>query len=466
MNQIKKPIWILLLAGVAAFSSCKKEFLELNSPTSLVPAVALGKEADLLVALRGAYASLRNVDHMGRTVPMIGDIMADNAYQSTLNTNRYTLFNNYTYNTLDGNVAGLWSAAYNTILRCNNVINANITPNTANVDQYKGEAYAVRALCYFNLVRYFGKPYSEDPNALGVPIVTSYNPDDKPTRAKVSDVYNLMIADLEKAYSLMTKYTNSSQFSKYAAKGLQAKVYLTKGDNANALTAALDVINNGGFTAITAATHASYWANSTVTTSKLETLMEVSSDATANLAFDALSYLYSQAGNYGDYLATDDLISKFAATDVRLGLYPKVTRSGVQVFSVNKYPVISGDYSDTKVLRLSEMYLIAAEASVATNETNAKTYLNFITSRRGATAITSTGATLKNDIINERRKELAFEGDRYMDMLRLKVDVVRGTNYPVAARSFPVSNFRRQLPLPQSELDANANIRSQQNPGY
>jgi hypothetical protein len=53
-----------------------------------------------------------------------------------------------------------------------------------------------------------------------------------------------------------------------------------------------------------------------------------------------------------------------------------------------------------------------------------------------------------------------------MDMLRLKVDVVRGANYPVAARSFPVSNFRRQLPLPQSELDANANIRSQQNPGY
>jgi hypothetical protein len=112
------------------------------------------------------------------------------------------------------------------------------------------------------------------------------------------------------------------------------------------------------------------------------------------------------------------------------------------------------------------MYLIAAEASVASNETNARTYVNFITSRRNANPITSTGAALTAAIIEERRKELAFEGDRYMDMLRLKTDVVRGANYPAAARSFPVSNFRRQLPLPQGELDANANIRSQQNPGY
>jgi starch-binding outer membrane protein, SusD/RagB family len=94
------------------------------------------------------------------------------------------------------------------------------------------------------------------------------------------------------------------------------------------------------------------------------------------------------------------------------------------------------------------------------------TYVNYITSRRNATPIASTGAQLFEDIITERRKELAFEGDRYLDLQRLKRDVVRSVNYPAAARNIPYSNFRRVLPIPQAELDANENIRSQQNPQY
>lgn len=466
IQSVKYKIMLLLILA-AAFTSCKKSFLELNPPTSLTPGQALATEADLQVALRGAYAGMRGVDFFGRTIPIIGDVMADNAYQHSLNTNRYTLFNNYTFNQTDGNVLGIWTTGYNVILRANNVINSQVA-STANVDQYRGEAYAIRALSYFTLVRYFAKPYTDDPTSLGVPLITTYNPDLKPARAKVSEVYALIIDDLNKAYSLMTKYTNSSQFSKYAAKALQAKVYLTMGDKANAKTAALDVINNGGFTSITAANHASYWANSAVRTDKLETLFEVSSDAVGNLAFDALSYLYSQAGNYGDIVCSDELYSFFEATDVRKALYPVVPRpvGGATVVSVAKFPVITGDYSDTKVLRLSEMYLIASEASLPSSESDALTYINYITSRRGATAIAGTGAPLLEAILTERRKELAFEGERYMDLQRLKRDISRSTNYPAAARSMPYSNFRRILPIPQSEMDANPNIRTQQNTGY
>jgi hypothetical protein len=465
MIRIKKYTWLVLLAGVTTVSSCKKDFLELTSPTSLLPAQALGTEADLQVAVRGAYSALRSVNLYGRTLPIVGDMLGDNAYQSVLNTNRYTVYNNYTFNTTDGDAGGMWNSSYNTILRANNIINAGVAAN-ANVNQYKGEAYAIRALSYFNLVRYFARPYTDDANALGVPIVTSFNPDLKPSRNKVSEVYALIISDLQQAYTLMTKYTNSSQFSKYAAQGLLAKVYITMGDKTNALASALDVINNGGFTPLTTANHAGYWSNSVVTTNKLETLFEVSSDAVANLAFDALSYIYSQAGNYGDILASDDLIATFATGDVRLALYPAGIRGGLPARFVNKYPVISGDYSDTKVLRLSEMYLIAAEASYPANETNARTYLNFIRNNRGATPIVSTGAQLLTDIIAERRRELAFEGDRYLDLMRLKADVVRSTNYPASARTILYSNFRRILPIPQSELDANENIRTQQNTGY
>ncbi len=457
--------FLLIVVLLAGFTSCKKSFLELEPPASLTPEAALKTEADLQVALRGAYAGLRAVDHLGRTFFIIGDVMADNAYQSSINTNRYTFYNNYQFVVTDGNVAGLWNNAYNSILRANNIINSSITSNPG-VDQYRGEAYAIRALCYFNLIRYFAKPYTDNPDNLGIPIVTEYNPDFKPGRSKVSEVYALINDDLNKAYTLMTRYTNSSQFSKYAAKALQAKVYLTMGDKVNAKTAALDVINNGGFTALSSSAHSAYWSNAAIRTDKLETLFEISSDAVANNAFDALSYLYSQAGNYGDLLCADDLYTSFSAGDVRLGLYPRGNRGGSNVAFVNKYPVISGDLSDSKVLRLSEMYLIAAEASLPSNEIDALTYVNFITSRRGANPIVSTTTQLLEDILNERRKELAFEGDRYLDIQRLKRDVVRGTNFPVAARNIPYSNFRRILPIPQAEVDANPTIRPQQNPGY
>lgn len=476
MNLSPKYKVLGLAVIVAAFASCSKSFLELTPPTSVSPETALSTEADLLVATRGMYAGLRTgvtigttsyaPDAFGRTIPVIGDVMADNAYQSSANTNRYTLYNNYSFVVTDGNALGFWASLYTVILRANNIINASVASNP-NVDQYKGEAYATRALCYFTLVRYFARPYTDDPNKPGLPIITTYNPDLKPERSKIADVYALIQSDLDQAYTLMTKFTNSSQFSKYAAKALQAKVYLTMGDMANARTAALDVINNGPFKLAGEADYVSYWANNAVREDKLETLFEVSSDAVSNLSFDALSYLYSQAGNYGDFLVASDLYDLFSANDVRRTLYPTGERpAGTPAVFINKYTGLSGDRSDTKVLRLSEVYLIAAEASVGINEADALTYVNDITSRRGADAIATTGAQLYEDIITERRKELAFEGDRYLDLQRLKRDVFRSANYPAAADTIPYSNYRRILPIPQTEVDANPNIKPQQNEGY
>lgn len=457
--------FLLLALALTTLSSCKKSFLELSSPTNLAPEIALKTEADLLVALRGAYAGLRSTAMYGRSMMVIGDMMADNTYQSVLNTNRYTLFNNYLYNVADGDVSGLWSTAYAVILRANNIINANVT-GSAKVDQYKGEARAIRALCYFNLVRFFARPYTDNPAAFGVPIVTVYNADLKPGRNTIAEVYTQIHADLSAAYTLMTIYANSSQFSKYAAKALQARVYLTQGDKTNAKTAALDVINNGGHTLLTSAAHAGFWANTAFRTDKVETLLEISADAVANNGFDALSYIYSQSGNYGDMLCSDDLYASIEAADVRKGLYAAGIRGGLPSVFVNKYPSYSGDHSDTKVLRLSEMYLIAAEASLPADETGARTYVNTLIAQRGATAIASTGATLFNDIFNERRKELAFEGERYFDFQRLKLDVTRGTNYPATARSIPYTTYRRVFPIPQTEVDVNPILKTQQNTGW
>ncbi len=466
MKQILK--YIVLLVVIVNFTtlfSCKKGYLVQTPPTSLTPSSALASESDLSTALLGSYSGLRNVDFYGRTVPVLGDLMADNAYQSLINSNRYTFFNNYLYTVADGNVAGFWNAAYATILRCNNIINSSVAA-TPNVNQYKGEAYAIRALCYFTLVRYFARPFNDDPNGLGVPIVTKFDITIFPSRSKISEVYTLMNADLAQAFTLITLFKNSTQFSKYAARALQAKVFLTMGDKANAKTAALDVINNSGFSLVTPTNHDAFWKNPLPRTDKVETLLEVSSDAISNNGFDALANIYIQSG-YGDMLSSPDLYALFSTTDVRKALYTVGIRGGVSAIFVNKFPNGQGtEVSDTKVLRLSEMYLIAAEASLPTLESDALKYVNILTAARNATPIASTGAALLEDIITERRKELAFEGDRYLDLQRLKRDVVRSANYPASASLIPYSDFRRLLPIPQTELDANENIRSQQNPGW
>ena len=465
MKRITIKNMIVTTVLFLSLASCEKSFLELKPPTSLTPEFALATEADLQVALRGAYAGLKSTALYGRSLMVLGDMMADNTYQSALNTNRYTNFNLYNYLVTDGDVAGLWNASYTVILRANNIINSPIADN-ANIQQIKGEAYAIRALAYYNLVRYFASPYTLDPSKLGVPIITTYQADLKPERAKIADVYTLINKDLTQAYTLMTKFTNSSQFSKYSAKALQAKVYLTMGDKTNAKTAALDVITNSGFTAISSAAHTGYWAGVAPRTDKVETLLEISFDAVANNAFDALSYIYLQSGNYGDMLCSSELYDLFETADIRKSLYATGTRGGLASVFVNKYGSFTGDHSDTKVIRMSEMYLIAAEASYPSNTADALKYVNEVTSRRGATAIASSGSALLEDIITERRKELAFEGERYLDMQRLQRNIARSKNYPASALSIDFTNYRRIMPIPQGELDANPSIKSQQNPGW
>lgn len=462
---INKSLTILLLA--VSFASCNKDFIDKSPYTSLSPAQALGTEADLKVALNGAYAAMRNTSLFGRTVPVAGDQFGDNAYVSVKNSGRYIAFNTYAVTVADGDVGGFWTAAYNTILRANNIINSSLS-GTAKINQYKGEAYAIRATCYFYLVRYFAKPYTDNPSSLGVPLILTYDINQLAPRNTVGEVYTQILSDLDKAYANITTFSSSLQFSKYAAKALQAKVYLYKGDNSNAKTAAIDVITNGGFKVITDANWAAYWGSGAARTDKLETLFEVSADGINNNGFDALTNIYNQSG-YGDLLCADDLYNSYSSTDIRKTAgFTTGTRGGVASVFVQKYknPNGSADPDDTKIMRLSDVYLIAAEASAPTDAPGALTYLNYIATRRDPAFVgyISTGTQLQADIINERRKELAFEGDRYGDLSRLKMDITRSTNFPSIARTLPYTDTKRLFPIPQSELDPNPNMK--QNPGY
>jgi hypothetical protein len=308
-----------------------------------------------------------------------------------------------------------------------------------------------------------------------VPIVLTYDPSLKPTRDAVSAVYTQIEKDLNDAFGLMTNTTNNSSYvTKYVAKALLAKVLLTKGDYTGAKTAALDVVTNGGYTLSPAGNYESYWENPVPQSSKLETIFEISTDAVSGVGINNLAYFYDQAG-YGDAFCTDDLYNQYSVTDVRRNLIVPGTRAGSsQAINIVRKYTNAGDPTerdDYKILRYSDILLILAEAYANTSdEPNALTRLNQVAVQRDLSfaGYSSSGATLKDDIIKERRKELAFEGDRYWDLVRLNRNVVRvnlnnnySSNTPLMLSN---TDNKRVWPIPQAERDANPNI--SQNPGY
>ncbi|MBD2700964.1 RagB/SusD family nutrient uptake outer membrane protein [Spirosoma sp. BT702] len=460
-------ISLALLSSLFWLGSCQSSFLDVKPYDSLPVNSALTNENDMGSAVNGMYSGLRSSFLYGRTVPFVGDLLADNVYISSSNSGRYITQNTYQVNAQNADLLNTWTQAYAVILRANNIINATLT-GKATINQFKGEALTVRALMNWEMVRMFAKPYAVDQNGPGVPLVMTYDVNLRPARNTVKEVYAQIQKDLTDAMPLLTISKNSSLVTKYVARALQAKVYLYQQDYANALTAAQDVITNGGYTLATAANLNAYWNNPTPVTTKLETIFEISADGVNNAGFDALANMYNQSG-YGDGLATNDLYNLYTDTDARKALIVKGKRAGVDALIVNKYQNVqnTSEKDDIKILRYADVILIAAEASARTGKaTDALTLLNQVAQRRDPSfkGYSSTGDGLISDIITERRKELAFEGDRFNDLNRLGLDLKRNDQYPSAARSIPATDSRRVAPIPQSELDANQSIK--QNSGY
>lgn len=468
-----------LLSATMLLGSCDKEFLE-KEPYSSVPIeTAITTEAELQAAVNGMYALMRDDNTFGRNIPVIGDLMADNTYVSSINSGRYLTQNNYTATASTGEASNMWTILYRTILRANTVINVDLPDADPEVvSQLKGEAYAVRALVYHELVKLYATPYTVNPNAPGVPIVTVFEQNAEPARNTVQEVYDQIISDYMQAYEMMSADAeNSSYMSKYAAKALQARAYLFMGDYEKAKEAALDVVDNGGYSLVTEENYVSYWANPTPVTNKVGTLFEISVDAIDNNGSDDISNIYDQ-DRYGDILATPELVSLYADGDVRgvmtnedgeqVGVIVKGERGNDKpAYIVNKYQNAgsSADRDDIKIIRYSEVLLILAEAQARTgDDAAALETLNMLVEERGIAPYTSTGEQLIQDILTERRKELAFEGHRFWTLQRLNLPITRSVKNLPSAREIAVDNFRRLQPIPQAEIDANPNI--EQNPGY
>jgi hypothetical protein len=470
---MKRLYYIIL---IITLSSCKKSFLEESPSNAVDAATSIKTTNDLADAVNGLYTAAKNASLFGQYVPVLGDLLADNAFVSSSNYGQFITQMNYTFIATSGEANGIWSQGYFTILQANRIIHADL-PDSSAVNQLKGEAYTIRALTYLTLVNYFAKP---SPDSLGVPIVTipTYltGPYFKPARNSVAEVYERIITDLDSAYLLMSSTpiayhaNNSNYIAKYAAKAIMARALLYKGDYAAARDAALTVVQNGGYTLATSqGSFSSYWSSFSANNSKLETIFELNNSVTSSVS--GLADLYYQSGN-GEMLCIAELYNLFAATDYRKTLILNGIRKGNSqpAFVVNKYSnLLNADKDEIKIIRYAEVILTLAESYARTsNEGDALIYLNQLAKLRDPAfeGYTSSGQQLLDDILNERRKELAFEGLRFFDLTRLHLTINRPPQ-PFSYPSYPVvstDDFRRLLPIPQGERDANPNII--QNPGY
>jgi starch-binding outer membrane protein, SusD/RagB family len=457
--------------------SCSDSFLDVNPEASLSTDMAIGNVADARVALSGVYDGMQSTAfYYGRNFVVIPDIAGDDVKVSTQNSGRFLTHYNFSTIPSDGFLTDFWNRAWNTINRANNIVNkiGNITDGTeADRNQILGEALTLRALAHFDLARIFATPYAVNANALAIPYMEEAKIS-SPTRETNQVVYGKIVTDLNNAIGLMTLNRPATFVSKNAAKALLARVYLYMENFDMAAQTAIDVINTGGYTLMTNANYVAGWSAATTT----ESIFSLAMSNIDYSATDALGYIYIERG-YGDLLPTDeikDLIKNAGNTapgaDVRFTAFFK--DEGAKGLYINKYPGRGGQsgLDNTPVIRLSEMYLIAAEALVrkanpsAADITAARGYLNTIVKRGNSNAadIALAGNALLERIYLEKRIEFAFEGHRFFDIGRRKEDLIRGSDCTASFCVVEVGNFRRIFPIPQREINANGNM--VQNPGY
>jgi len=400
---------------------------------------------------------------------------------------------NFTTDPSNAGVLDLYRGPYPGILYCNLVI-ANVPGmdiDTVLRNRIVGEAKFLRANYYFILVRYFGD----------VPLITKpQTPSDDlyPSRASKDEVYNLIVQDLKDAIALLPPRESYSgadvgRASKGAAIGMLAKVYLTLGNYSEVPPLCQQVANMGY------ALNANYADNfDPAHKNSVESLFEVQySGSTTYGFFDDLNQASWAstfmgprntnfvAGAYGWNQPTQEFADSYEPGDLRKDLtilYPGCPDFAGNVYSatysttgynVRKFLVptsVSPQYNtspeDFPVLRFADVLLMEAEALNELGQTSqAETALNLIRHRAGLPDI-QTGLSqtaFRDAVLHERRMELAFEGQRWFDLVRID-NGQYGLDFLHSIGKTNASSKYLLLPIPQVERDANPNL--SQNPGY
>ena len=384
----------------------------------------------------------------------------------------------WTFTAQQDEFAGIWYGAYGSISNANKLllnfdkIPANTPADVALKNQLKGEALAVRAYNHFLLVRLFSPKYQ--PSAMGIPYVKTDDIYERPSRPTMQETYSQIMSDCNEAYPLLANVPAGvkNRFNQGALRALQAYVALEMNDFDQAITYSNQALTFNSTLANTLATVQATWTDANTTELLFFQTNIAGSASAAPGTYFTTNLLTSGGIIYWNPSVT--LYNKFATADFRRARYFSGTpTSPYNTFIVNKYPGSTGNYgvNNIKVFRVADLYMILAEANARKSTPNlTAAFTAYSTLRTARNAGASVAFADQNDaitkILDERSKEFAWEGSRFLDLKRNGRLVTRqGVDIYILNPVATLSDLNKYtFPIPTSETQANPNI--QQNPGY
>ncbi len=461
---------ILFIIGVTlvTVSGCRK--LDENPANFISPENFYRTRSDAIAAVTAAYAPVRNNGFVTRNYVILGEITTDNMFPLPNNNDRVQL-DNYVHTPTNGILRETWTNFYQGIAYANNVIDRvpAINMDAALRDRLVAEGRFLRAFYYYHLVRLFGD----------LPLVTkalkSLAELDYPKRSPKADVYTVIIDDLKAAENILPpSYTGADQgrATKGAAKAFLASVYLTLKQYQLAADKAAEVMAPGSGYGL--------W-------DKYEDVFDIKNEFGKEAIFDAqfvsgpagqggnLIAFFAQENNsvggrgFGSFQPTQELYDAFQAADKRKAVF--FTKGTDNKWYCNKWidaDAKTENQSDNNypLMRYGTVVLTFAEAynevHTPVDDNDAYKAVNSIRTRAGLPPFSGlTQAQLRDSILNERRLELCFEGERWFDLVR------RDALVPtlLAKGTTNIKPFHVLFPVPQFEIDLNTNLKPQ-NTGY
>ena len=481
---------LIVLFGIGMLYSCSLDFKPNNQ--------ILGKDAytrieDCEIALNGLYSMVRS-GHLGNV--QLAEVMADDVKAPKWTNNLYPLevrrFEGREGTSLFGSI---WLAKYTIAANASSLIN-NMNelhdPNDAKVQQITAEASFMRALSHFELLRLYAGRYNSATAStdLGIPIVKEASREPK-ARNSVQEVLSFIFEDLNKAriyFEANTPSTDKKYISLDAVNALKSRIYLYMGEYTSVIRAADSVIASPRTYSynMSAAELSALWIDDNSTKDIIMQLAINTSEGISSFSFAESMYLSNK--NIPGKLAKPQFIpgsevrALFGTLDRRTNLYflktynmaPETTDGQEQIDLVAKYrgnPVYGTTdlVNQFKIFRFSEVILNKMEALYHINQVQASALLDDFKANRidGYTPQGLTGSALLQEIKNERRRELAFEGFRFHDLKRWDEGFNRTADkYTNTADviSVTAADYHWTLPIPVAERNVNKII--EQNPGY
>lgn len=444
---MKNKIFSLLLLGSVLVFGCKKP-LDVQPSQSIDESVALKTNSDVQVALVGSYSDMGAADLYGGRVYVNTELLGNSNELSWSGTfPGLTQIFNKTIPVDNGFVANTWLTGYRTINDVNNVLSALGVVNANQQNRVEGEAKFIRGTVYFDLVRLFGKAWNDGTpaNNPGVPLILtptkSITPASNVARSTVSQVYDQVIKDLTDAEAKLP-VSNGFFATINAASAMLARVYLQKGDFANALVAANKVIisNRQSLNANYADEFPNNPNGPVAVGNTPEDIFMIQVNATQGV--NDFNTFFSLNGR-GDISITNNHLALYEPGDQRKSL-----------FDVDVTTKFDNAYGNVHISRLAEMYLTRAECNFRLGSATGATPLADVNRIRNRAGLPSLLVVTLADILKERKLELAFEGFALHDAKRLQNNV----------GALAYNSTKLIYPIPDREIKVNSSL--VQNAGY